>query len=207
MVRKTDRLEVLPVEDAWTEELYPQSTRCMVKKLKEVLDAAALKHKGGLFHYTTLDRLKRILTGRKLFLTHPSYLNDRLEAVDLKDTMYLACFGFGREENIGMWGNYGRPREEAVRVQFPFRAIKKRVELLKLTKKGVYAVRTDDGRMSFDELKQEKIQSVLFHDVGYVGSSGKSVEHCRSYYSLAETIRRKEGKGVLSSYVKKRGWA
>lgn len=207
MVRKTDRLEVLPVEDAWTEELYPQFTRCTVEKLKEVLDAAALKHKGGLFHYTTLGRLKRILTGRKLFLTHPSYLNDRLEAVDLKDTMYLACFGFGREENIGMWGNYGRPREEAVRVQFPFRAIKKRVELLKLTKKGVYAVRTDDGRMSFDELEQVKIRSVLFHDVGYVGSSGKSVEHCRSYYSFAEPIRRKEGKGVLSSYIKKHGWA
>ncbi len=185
-----------------------------VDALRKLLDDSALRHTGGYYHYTTVGKLEKMLQTRRLFLSHASYLNDKLEECELGKGMYLACFAFGRDESIAMWGNYGHPREEAVRIKISCKAmsdIVKDLHEVKTEKKkiAVWAVRQNAGGIIYEPIEDLKRECFSFHDVGYINQSNKVVEHCRSTYKLPNTLTKKEKgrKSKLSSYLKKHGWA
>ncbi|MBQ6338885.1 MAG: hypothetical protein IJI36_07055, partial [Kiritimatiellae bacterium] len=50
------------------------------EELKKLLDEAGVKHSQGYFHYTTIDKCRKIFAGGKFFLSHAAYMNDKLEA-------------------------------------------------------------------------------------------------------------------------------
>lgn len=208
MKRETTKAQV-PADADTTVELYSdEKSISSPQALKSLLDEAARRHKGGCFHYTTASKFLKMMESEKLFLTHSSYMNDKLEAVDLDPRMYIASFSFGVEESIGMWGNYGRPQTDAVRLRFPqqeMRRLCERLDAVVKSKRGIAAFAVRDG--DFETIEAGDVKEVSFHDVGYLGRQGRMVEHCRTFYSLPNELKRNEKSHVLSSYLKKRGWA
>ena len=208
MKRETTEEQVSADVEA-TIELYSDGKDLQsTQELKSLLDDAARRHKGGCFHYTTATKFLKMIESEKLFLSHASYLNDKLEAVDIDPRMYIVSFSFGVEENIGMWGNYGRPKTDAVRLRFPYREMARLYERLNAvvkSKHGIVAFAVRDG--DFEAIDANSVKDVSFHDVGYVGRQGRVVEHCRKFYSLPNALKQNEKCRLLSSYLKKRGWA
>ena len=100
-------------------------------KLSEVksIDSmiAFLKEKGKnhdyYYHYTTWDSLTKIIQNKTFLLTRGNSLsiNDQHEA-HMKGSweewnkIYIGSFAFGSSENMAMWGLYGLPWRDAVRI-------------------------------------------------------------------------------------------
>lgn len=96
--------------------------------IKDVASMIAfLKDKGAnhdnYYHYTTWDSLKKILEHKTFLLTRGNSLNinDQHEA-HMKGSweewnkIYIGSFAFGSPENMAMWGLYGLPWRDAVRL-------------------------------------------------------------------------------------------
>lgn len=127
-------------------------------------------------HYTTSKSLNLILKNRTLRLTrgNSKTLNDwhEYEAKGLElvwNRTYIACFSFGDFENMAMWGLYGLPSNEAVR--------------LTLTKKAFNFIRnynSDGSEIKIyknpskkEFFNKESIESITLSDVFYVKDKGK----------------------------------
>ena len=78
------------------------------------------------YHYTTWDSLTKIIQNKTFLLTRGNSLsiNDQHEA-HMKGSwaewnkIYIGSFAFGSFENMAMWGLYGLPWRDAVRISIP----------------------------------------------------------------------------------------
>lgn len=82
------------------------------------------------YHYTTWDSLEKILDNKTFLLTRGNSLsiNDQHEAKmkgawSVWDKTYIGSFAFGTSENMAMWGLYGLPWEDAIRIAIPKKAM------------------------------------------------------------------------------------
>ena len=78
------------------------------------------------YHYTTWESLKKIMENKSFLLTRGNSLkiNDQHEAnkkgvKEVWDRTYIGSFAFGSSENMAMWGLYGLPWEDAIRIAIP----------------------------------------------------------------------------------------
>lgn len=78
------------------------------------------------YHYTTWESLKKIMENKSFLLTRGNSLkiNDQHEASkkgvkEVWDRTYIGSFAFGSSENMAMWGLYGLPWEDAIRIAIP----------------------------------------------------------------------------------------
>lgn len=89
-----------------------------------------LKEKGkkhiNYYHYTTWDSLAKIIHNKTFLLTRGNSLsiNDQHEALmkgsrNEWNKTYIGSFAFGASENMAMWGLYGLPWQDAVRISIP----------------------------------------------------------------------------------------
>ncbi len=89
-----------------------------------------LKQKGknhnNYYHYTTWGSLEKIMEYGTFLLTRGNSLtiNDQHEAIMKGSWLewnrtYIGSFSFGESENMAMWGLYGLPWEDAVRICIP----------------------------------------------------------------------------------------
>lgn len=101
------------------------------KNINEITDVLSfLKAKGcnhkEYHHYTDLDSIIKIIHSGYFHLTrgNSTVMNDQHECLvkgsyDIWQRTYLGCFAFGESENMAMWGLYGLPWEDAVRITIP----------------------------------------------------------------------------------------
>ena len=93
-----------------------------------------LKEKGRnhnyYYHYTSWDSFCKIYNGKSFLLTRGNSLNinDQHEAImkgswEEWNKTYIGSFSFGAAENMAMWGLYGLPWEDAVRIAIPKKAM------------------------------------------------------------------------------------
>lgn len=88
-----------------------------------------LEKKGGnhnsYYHYTTWDSFEKIAMNRSFLFTRGNALsmNDQHEpqkgSWEIWNKTYIGSFSFGSAENMAMWGLYGLPWEDAVRLEIP----------------------------------------------------------------------------------------
>ena len=99
-----------------------------IEKISDIVDFLEEKGKGHRFyhHYSTWDSLKAIVENRSFLLTKGNSLsiNDQHEATkkgswDVWEKTYIGSFSFGESEIMSMWGLYGLPWEDAVRISIP----------------------------------------------------------------------------------------
>lgn len=104
------------------------------KQLKDVTDVDALvsflKTKGEnhkcYYHYTSWDSFLKIYENASFLLTRGNSLNinDQHEALmkgswSTWNRTYIGSFAYGQSENMAMWGLYGQPETDAIRIAIP----------------------------------------------------------------------------------------
>ena len=98
-----------------------------------------LKQKGKnhryYYHYTNWDSLEKIMKNGTFLLTRGNCtsINDQHEAYakgSIKEwnKTFISSFSFGESENMAMWGLYGIPWEDAVRICIPNKQMKLWIE-------------------------------------------------------------------------------
>lgn len=208
--------------DATKSENNPLS----ISELCKLLVANGNTHTGGYFHYTTIDRLRRMIEGkcldgenipRKLFyLSAVESLNDVSE-VGAKPPrrVFVGSFSFGSEEEVSMWTNYGVPKANAIRVRFSKKAINE--WLLHNTKRDIalYGVK-EDPTHSVSRLRDVAAVFVGFVDMAYFGRNRMAETSSDGVLYRGKSFRLKESKwrekiststDLRSAMFKKHGWA
>ncbi len=101
-------------------------------------------------HYTDLDTLIKIIESGYFHLTRGNSMsmNDQHESQTKGNQStwqktFLGCFAFGKSENMAMWGLYGLPWEDAVRISIP--AEKMTNWINNMNAKDLYTVSFDNG--------------------------------------------------------------
>ncbi len=130
------------------------------------LKEEALNHKE-FHHYTTFESLKLILTNKTFKMTRgiSHKLNDLHEPkekgeYDTWERTYMSCFNYSDEENMAMWGLYGRPSNEAVRITIP------KDTFIKLCKSNCKV-------LSNDEIIDNNIIDIFATDIFYTKCNNK----------------------------------
>lgn len=102
----------------------------MMEKLSSVQQIIDYLEKKGsnhnfYYHYTTWASLEKIIQNRSFLFTRGNALsmNDQHEpqkgSWDIWNRTYVGSFSFGSAENMAMWGLYGLPWEDAIRLEIP----------------------------------------------------------------------------------------
>ena len=100
-----------------------------VEALIDYLQSKGKNHQS-YYHYTTWESLEKIYANQSFLLTRGNSLNinDQHEAL-MKGSWqewnktYIGSFSYGAAENMAMWGLYGLPWEDAVRIEIPKEAM------------------------------------------------------------------------------------
>ena len=115
----------------------------MVSEFKDVSCISELidfiKKKGGnhnyYYHYTSWDSFKKIYEGKSFLLTRGNSptINDQHEPTTKGaflewNKTYIGSFSYSSIENMAMWGLYGLPWEDAVRICIPRKGMKKWID-------------------------------------------------------------------------------
>lgn len=72
------------------------------------------RNAGTLYHYTTLDSLKKIIKSRTLLFNRCDKLNDLIEGNRSEVKYFVACFTYHEEESIPMWYMYRRSNNHCI---------------------------------------------------------------------------------------------
>lgn len=86
-------------------------------------DVRRLANSKYIYHYTTLDRAVKILSGRKWHLGNAEFMNDKLEYQNGNKqkwpNIFFSSFMGESKESIGMWSMYAQPWSEGVKIAIP----------------------------------------------------------------------------------------
>ena len=92
--------------------------------LTDYLKKQAVKHEE-YHHYTNLEGLEKILETKSFKMTKgvSCRLNDFHEPENKGDLFdwqrtFITCFNYSEEENMAMWGLYGKPKTDAICISF-----------------------------------------------------------------------------------------
>lgn len=179
-----------------------------VQGLIDYLELKGKNHKK-YFHYTTWDSLKKIYENNSFLLTRGNSLkiNDQHEAI-MKGSYqewnktYIASFSFGSSENMAMWGLYGLPWEDAVRIAIPQKEMLSWLDSIK-------DVEVWDPQKKNNPLNNIR---VCLNDIVYV--NGKKND---DYYQLTHASRnwivrneaafyRFDESSLMTGYIKNYAW-
>jgi hypothetical protein len=110
------------------------------KELLEFLKKKGSNHTGGYFHHTNVGALNGMLCNHKLHLSSGSEMNDLREprkgSPEVWKRLYVASFSVGNDENMGMWGIYGDPLADALRIKFRCKKLRDNIQKLNCSSNG-----------------------------------------------------------------------
>lgn len=113
-------------------------------------------------HYTSLDKLQKMLFSKTMYLTRCSSLrfDDAIEGkkygtLDESERRYIGCFSIGKPEIAAMWGLYCPPTYKAIRLVFGKKIMQewaKRIEAMKIFDNKVGPIDLDTSEAFFSDL-------------------------------------------------------
>jgi len=143
------------------------------EELNQFLKKKGGNHTGGYFHYSNINALKGMLGSRKLHLSSGLEMNDWLEikkgSPEEWQRIYVASFSYGNDENMAMWGIYGEPLADALRIKFRCKSLRDCIAKLSINSiEGIGLSQVqDDG--SYTPLNAEFL--IELTDVAYLSHS------------------------------------
>lgn len=159
------------------------------------------------YHYTSWDSFIKIYTGQSFLLTRGNSLiiNDQHEALmkgswETWNKTYIGSFSFGSSENMAMWGLYGLPWEDAVRISIPKEAM-------------LYWINKTYSVSLWDKGVEGTINSpkISLTDIVYAGNDkygGLKLIHNDKYFNT-RSIRELSGLDTnpkMTGYIKNHAW-
>lgn len=131
-------------------------------------------HRNGYFQYTGLRAYKGMLDSEMLHLSLGCRMNDLAEPFkgdpNKWGRTYVASFAFGKLENVAMWGIYGNPFREAVRIRFGQKELLADVQAVKECRQVVSVViKGSGGSFRYEPLDcgLDNGIDISVHDVSY----------------------------------------
>lgn len=111
-----------------------------IKSMIEFLQEKGNNH-DNYYHYTTWNSLSEIFKNKTFLLTRGNSLriNDQHEAMmkgskEEWNKIYIGSFAFGTSEIMAMWGLYGLPWQDAVRLSIPKMKMRQWIDSIKCIK-------------------------------------------------------------------------
>ena len=179
-----------------------KSETVTVDEIVKFLQLSACNHER-IYRYTNTDRLEEMLSTNRLSLSRLLEMNDLREYQDVKDAdrIYIACFSFGKLENMAMWMMYGKDTTKSLRLSFDNKKVRECVESLKL-KKGIFK-----DACGKEPIPEDSIEAVSFHDIAYV--YGTALMWNRKIVGMSRCRDLSDPRKVekLQTYIKDYGWA
>ena len=183
-----------------------------ISEVRNIEDLINYLHQKGrnhkcYYHYTTWDSFEKIYQNKSFLLTRGNSLNinDQHEALmrgarDVWDKTYIGSFSHGSSENMAMWGLYGQPPQDAIRIAIPKAAMLKWVN--SIDKVFIW------NREPLDQIKAE----VALKDIVY--ASGESYSANLNLYRSNEVMSTKNISGLqsvdsdkrMTGYIKNFAW-
>lgn len=129
-MRRIEKTEKIP-NAAFTDRNCEGKTMRSIREVKTIDSLIDYLEKKGenhtyYYHYTSWDSFVKIYNSRSFLLTRGNSLaiNDQHESLmkgswKIWNKTYIGSFAFGASENMAMWGLYGLPWEDAVRIVIP----------------------------------------------------------------------------------------
>ena len=177
-----------------------------IDSLLEYLENKGRAHKC-YYHYTSWDSFSKIYNGASFLLTKGNSLtiNDQHEALmkgawEEWNRLYIGSFAYGSAENMAMWGLYGLPWEDAVRIAIPKKAMLQWIDNINevsLWNNGIVATIPTNGCLS---------------DIVYVsGASNQNRLQLTHRDATFETINRQGLHGIdkdcrMTGHIKNYAW-
>lgn len=182
-----------------------------IKSVDEMI--SFLKEKGKnheyYYHYTSWDSLTKIFENKSFLLTrgNSSKINDQHEAImkgswDEWNKIFIGSFAFGSSEIMAMWGLYGLPWRNAVRLAIPKAQMNKwitSIDRIRLFENG----QTKDYHGDFEAV----LNDVVYVD-GKNGDDRLQLSHYRKSITVSERyplygIARSD---EMTGYIKNYAW-
>lgn len=164
-------------------------------------------------HYTNIDSLIKMIDSGYLLLTRGNSvnMNDQHEcqvkgSIDLWDKIYLASFAFGKSENMAMWGLYGLPWDEAVRITIPKKAMKNWIEGIE----EIYSAEFVNGKLRTNKLDVSFNKSLS--DIVYVEGKRLGIEKKIYWTEKSLSLKNKEllwnvdNDPKMTGFIKNQAW-
>lgn len=121
-------------------------------------------------HYTNVDCLIKMIHSKYFLLTRGNSVNtnDQHEyrakgSAELWNKTYLGSFAYGESENMAMWGLYGLPWEEAIRISIPQKAMKNWISGIS----DIFSAEIVDGNLQVNQLRipfRTKLSDIVYID-------------------------------------------
>lgn len=182
-----------------------------VKSIESLI--SFLKKKGGnhnnYYHYTTWDSLSKIISNKTFLLTRGNSLsiNDQNEA-HMKGSwsewnkIYIGSFAFGSAENMAMWGLYGLPWQDAVRISIPKNSMKKWVNEIEQI-----SLFDNEEMIAYNEGFDISLNDIVYVD-GVKGSNNLRLTHCGDTITVSNTypLYGVDVSCEMTGYIKNYAW-
>ncbi len=193
----------------------------VAKKLKEVdsvqslLDFLEMKGNNheNYHHYTNIDSLIHIISSGYFHLTKGNSIsiNDQHEAkmkgsYEMWQKTYIGSFAFGESENMAMWGLYGLPWEDAVRITIPRKIMK---EWISQTNE-IFGVKQVDG--GCERVKLAVDANIKLSDIVYINGKRNSNSSKLSWSNESINIdnnsvfSRIDTRSEMTGFIKNEAW-
>lgn len=180
-----------------------------VEDMIEYLQLKGSNHKM-YYHYTNLNNAINIIKSGYWHLSLGDVMNDKHEltkgTAEKWEKTYISSFAYGNGENMAMWGLYGLPWEDAVRIGIPGIQMKEWINSVD----KIFSVNKNSDN-SFEYENEIRIKPVIT-DVAYV--SGKNndenyrIVRDRDVIWLANerTFSRINNLDKITGYIKNAAW-
>lgn len=181
-----------------------------VEDMIEYLHAKGANHKM-YYHYTNLDSAINIIKSGYWHLSLGDAMNDKQELTkgtsEKWDKTYISSFAYGNGENMAMWGLYGLPWKDAIRIGIPGTLMKEwvnDVESVFLVNKKI------DNSFSYEN---EMFIKPVITDVAYVSGKNNDEDYRivrdRDTICLTNerTFSRINNLDKITGYIKNAAWS
>jgi len=181
------------------------------KDLVEFLNDHGLNHKN-YHHYTDIDSAIKILNSGSLHLTRGNSMsiNDYQECKKGSEEdwykTYIASFGYGNNENMAMWGLYGLPWQNAVRISIPGSLMIKWINSIN----NIYSTSYENGTYMYNKLACKK--NINLADIIYIAGDRSSQNLKLTWKDISMNVSENpqllhiDEKAEMTGYIKNSAW-
>ena len=174
------------------------SLEAFLKKLR----SSARNHTQGLRHYTAMSSFMKMSSSEQVYFSLLSKSNDCGE--DESKRHYMLCFNYEKEENVALWGIYGVPRNESIRLTFPHDVIMDWFDAVKHGELVCYGVENKSRTIPLkDVCPHVSICDVAYYGNGIFTHKGKKYLVMRD----GQPDNKSQLDSRLTPYAKKWAWS
>lgn len=180
--------------------------------LLSFLEAKGSNH-DNYHHYTDIDSMIKMIDSGFFHITrgNSTTMNDQQEclvkgAYDVWNRTYIGSFAFGESENMAMWGLYGLPWEDAVRITIPRKAMRMWISEVDT----IYGVSLEEDICKRYPIQEEK--KIRLSDIVYISDNRYSPSSKLYWNDNSLSIKDNESlididkRSEMTGFVKNDAW-